>query len=593
MFKSFSRKKSCISVFAVFFALLVLTATASANTVYPNAIIYSIDANGVVLFNVLYSSDITGAVIVDKTRSGINTVDNLKAVLGTPDAPAPVFGTNVGNRTIGKAVTGTLVIDQSLNKVVSLTITNVRERPLIGITKRTFTSTAPGTGNEIFWGGAFEKNGALVVYLDTVQNADGARDYLTKLNGIFVCGGEDWHPALYGETVSPHGSSGWNVGRDISDGNLIKQAVALDVPMLAACRGHQGFNIAMGGGLIQDVPYFLGEEVKAGRIAQSRVTGNSGGTTSTHRVYKLEDIISADGTLIPYSGTGAAPYTLVSCDISGCSRVQVDGIIHSGGTSYHRIDTGPNAGILPNSKWLYNIVGANFMPAVATAHHQSVNPKKLGTGITIVSYSTDGIAEAIEHQDSLFALGVQWHPERDAGGGTSGIRNGYIDPDSSNAFMRALVQYAGIHKDRQVAPNFVDPYAAYNDIELNAEKSTATVLQKDDSVTVTIADTFLENGNEIKLYFRAEGTSRNDAVVTVKLTGSSPFEVKLDSKSLSNAGLKNGFIYAVNYTNGKNVFGTTTFSKGFKFDYEEKNGCNTVYMALALLAIVPLLARRK
>jgi gamma-glutamyl-gamma-aminobutyrate hydrolase PuuD len=367
----------------------------------------------------------------------------------------------------------------------------------------------------------------------------------------------------------------------------------MDVPMLAACRGHQGFNIAMGGGLIQDVPYFLGEEVKAGRIAQSRVTGNSGGTATTHRVYRLEDIISADGTLIPYSGAGAAPFTLVSCDVHGCSRVQVDGVIHSGGTSYHRIDAGQNSGILPNSKWLYNIVGANYMPAVATAHHQSVNPQKLGAGITIVSYSTDGIVEAIEHQDSLFALGVQWHPERDAGGGTSGIRNGYIDPDSSNVFMRALVQYAGIHMDRQVAPNFVDPYAAYNDKELSEEKPSAAATQKDDTVIITITNTFLENGNEVKLYFRAEGKSTNDAEVTVKLSGSSPFEVVLGSKSLANAGLKDGVTYAINYTNGKNVFGTTTFSKGFKFDYKDHHGCNVVHIALALLAIIPFVLRRK
>jgi hypothetical protein len=78
-----------------------------------------------------------------------------------------------------------------------------------------------------------------------------------------------------------------------------------------------------------------------------------------------------------------------------------------------------------------------------------VNPKKLGNGVTIVGYSSDGIVEAVEHQSSLFALAVQWHPERDALGNTTGVRNGYVDPDSCNPLLRALVKYAGIYLDQQ------------------------------------------------------------------------------------------------------------------------------------------------
>lgn len=38
----------------------------------------------------------------------------------------------------------------------------------------------------------------------------------------------------------------------------------------------------------------------------------------------------------------------------------------------------------------------------------------MGKGLTVAARSSDGIIEAIEHRDSLFALGLQWHPERDA-----------------------------------------------------------------------------------------------------------------------------------------------------------------------------------
>jgi hypothetical protein len=148
--------------------------------------------------------------------------------------------------------------------------------------------------------------------------------------------------------------------------------------------------------------------------------------------------------------------------------------------------------------------------------------------------------------------------------------------------------------DRKLTPNFVDPYEKYTNVELEEEKPSATVVQKDDTVIITIINTFLENGDEIKLFFRADDISKNDAEVKVKLSGSSPFEVVLSTKSLSDLGLKNGIIYAVNYTNGKSVFGTTTFDKGLEFRHkEDKGGCNAVYMSLALFALIPLLSRRR
>ncbi len=48
---------------------------------------------------------------------------------------------------------------------------------------------------------------------------------------------------------------------------------------------------------------------------------------------------------------------------------------------------------------------------VPTSHHQSV--KKLGIGIKAAAHAEDGIIEAIELTEHSFAIGVQWHPERD------------------------------------------------------------------------------------------------------------------------------------------------------------------------------------
>ena len=90
-------------------------------------------------------------------------------------------------------------------------------------------------------------------------------------------------------------------------------------------------------------------------------------------------------------------------------------------------------------------LGTDTLEWVATAHHQAVDPDDLGHGLTIVAMSSDGIVEAIEHQDSLFALALQWHPERDALEDTRGTD---VDQNQCNALLGALVEYAGIYDDQ-------------------------------------------------------------------------------------------------------------------------------------------------
>ena len=97
---------------------------------------------------------------------------------------------------------------------------------------------------------------------------------------------------------------------------------------------------------------------------------------------------------------------------------------------YHKLDAGTDGiGISKDSKWLSGIFGgAETIELVATAHHQSVNPDKLGNGLTVAARSSDGIIEAIEHQGSLFALGLQWHPRA---GRAGGYQNRQREPEKS------------------------------------------------------------------------------------------------------------------------------------------------------------------
>ena len=390
---------------------------AEAGTTQEDAILYALAADGSLEYNVTYTADAGGAVIVDETGAGVDTPEELRAVMGTADAPATVLGTSTEGRTLGQAVTADLTFNGA-GEVTEVTITDIRERPVIGISwkKNDIGSDYQGFAE------AFERNGALAVYLPQVTSAQGARDVLADLDGIFMTGGEDWNPSLYDEEQTPHGSSGWNDARDTSDLNLMQQAIELDVPLLAVCRGEQGLNVALGGGLIQDVPYYLGQKVQAGEIDESRVTG----------------VLDDTGYNVWNSETGA--YEKSGCAEGEHYRVQIDGLIHSGGTGYHELAAGESIGIDPDSKWLYDIIGSTSIDQIATAHHQAVNPEKLGEGLTIVAYSSDGIVEAVEYQDNLFALALQWHPERDA---LEDTRDVVQDVKTSDWFYNAVQYVAG------------------------------------------------------------------------------------------------------------------------------------------------------
>lgn len=51
---------------------------------------------------------------------------------------------------------------------------------------------------------------------------------------------------------------------------------------------------------------------------------------------------------------------------------------------------------------------------VHSEHHQAT--RRLGRSLQATASSPDGVVEAIERTDRRFAVGLQWHPERDVGG---------------------------------------------------------------------------------------------------------------------------------------------------------------------------------
>jgi putative glutamine amidotransferase len=128
-------------------------------------------------------------------------------------------------------------------------------KPVVGIT--TYLTRAA-------WG-AWDLEAALVpaAYVRAVVSAGGvpllvppgasAEETLDAIDGLVFSGGSDLDPELYGEEAHPE-TDGVVRERDDFELELMRGALARDLPVLAICRGSQVLNVALGGDLEQHVP---------------------------------------------------------------------------------------------------------------------------------------------------------------------------------------------------------------------------------------------------------------------------------------------------------------------------------------------------
>jgi putative glutamine amidotransferase len=138
--------------------------------------------------------------------------------------------------------------------------------PLIGVT--TYRQDAA-------WG-PWDRAAALVpvAYVDCVAAAGGrpmllppyegvggtelsATEVVGVLDGLVLIGGGDVDPDRYRRPPDP-ATAGVNRLRDDSEIALLTAALALEVPVLAICRGMQVLNVHLGGSLIQHLPDAVG-----------------------------------------------------------------------------------------------------------------------------------------------------------------------------------------------------------------------------------------------------------------------------------------------------------------------------------------------
>jgi gamma-glutamyl-gamma-aminobutyrate hydrolase PuuD len=91
-------------------------------------------------------------------------------------------------------------------------------------------------------------------------DADGSLDAVA---GLVLTGGTDVDPALYGAVRAPETETPDRV-RDDFEAELLRAAMARDMPVLGICRGLQLFNVVRGGTLIQHLPDTARHKQKTG-----------------------------------------------------------------------------------------------------------------------------------------------------------------------------------------------------------------------------------------------------------------------------------------------------------------------------------------
>lgn len=123
-------------------------------------------------------------------------------------------------------------------------------RPLIGITSSmeidgTFFTVSADNVN------AIKEAGGIPVILPNIVGEE-IKHYAKKMDGLYLTGGYDIDPILFNE--EPHRKLGTvTPDRDMFEIDLIKKMIELGKPILGVCRGCQILNIAVGGGVYQDI----------------------------------------------------------------------------------------------------------------------------------------------------------------------------------------------------------------------------------------------------------------------------------------------------------------------------------------------------
>ena len=132
-------------------------------------------------------------------------------------------------------------------------------KPLIGITGNIHImnekDNIPGLQRDYVnrsYALSVKMSGGIPLIIPAMEDEEGLRSILGRIDGLILSGGYDIAPDLYGE--EPRASLGYTM-RDVDMFYLsaIRTACSMDLPLFGICKGHQAINVAFGGTLYQDI----------------------------------------------------------------------------------------------------------------------------------------------------------------------------------------------------------------------------------------------------------------------------------------------------------------------------------------------------
>lgn len=107
---------------------------------------------------------------------------------------------------------------------------------------------------------AVKRAGGIGIMLPPTQLYEDLHQLAQSCDGLLFTGGHDISPTLYG-VQSTELCGEILPDRDAMEAGLLKEALALDKPILGICRGMQLINAVLGGTLIQDIPKQFPSEI--------------------------------------------------------------------------------------------------------------------------------------------------------------------------------------------------------------------------------------------------------------------------------------------------------------------------------------------
>jgi len=134
---------------------------------------------------------------------------------------------------------------------------NTTHKPIIGITCGEITSkTDPWTaithGQSQTYINSVIQAGGVPLLLPITNDAGVLCTLCDMLDGLYLAGGNDLNPKLYGQAPLPV-TTDYSDLRDMAETILLERALETHKPILAVCRGMQLVNAHYGGTLIQDL----------------------------------------------------------------------------------------------------------------------------------------------------------------------------------------------------------------------------------------------------------------------------------------------------------------------------------------------------